>query len=215
MKRLRCAVAWILLVFFPLQALPVFGADTEPLAGRDPNAVITEMLQTAKDRTLNTKEMVELSFAYLMTRQFDRAELTATLALGTTHNAKQKAAIYALISQNLGLMGRYKEAGLQALEGQRLDPESKWLAAYRLEFFDKAGETLQSMAAKDHLMRLDGSGREPAVATAPFAIASGVIISAVVVIVNWLKGSSKDDTEMYKSLGVIWVSVGLVAASTP
>ncbi|NBQ69173.1 MAG: hypothetical protein EBU46_10185 [Nitrosomonadaceae bacterium] len=66
------------------------------------------------------------------------------------------------IAQCHGAQGNYDDAGEAALEGQRLDPLSKELAALRFAYFTKHGDQAQAKAAEDTLRQLvPGVGDRP------------------------------------------------------
>ena len=87
--------------------------------------------------------------------EITEAATTARLGMGVTKSAEEKAAFLAVLSQCLSVQGRYQIAAETALEGSRLNPASKELAALRSAYFEKLGDKANSLAARDHLRRLD------------------------------------------------------------
>lgn len=234
-KEVTC---WVLILAFSLSLIPtswaVEGASTQPtppttqeegdkpLGGRDPKVVIEEAFNTAATRSLNTKELVDISFAYLMEKKHGEAILAARLGLGTTQNKRQLAAIHCLIAQNLALTGEYGLAGKEALVGQRIlgqelpDEDSlrlaKTLAAQRIGFFSQAGDEQQRIAAEDYLKSL-APNYEPKSLTAVKigALVVGGAITAGLFIYRWVTGEklTAEDTQF---LGTMWTSIGVLAA---
>ncbi len=234
MKVLQKAIAWVLIGAFCSYSFPAFcqsstsqavgktQASSPPqlLDGRDPNDVITTNLAAAKIRSLGTKELVELSFAYLLVKRPSEALLAGQLALGTTKDVRQRAAIHALIAQDLALTGKYEEAGFEALEGQRLLGEAptgdksqtlaKQLAVERVGCFGKAGNELQKRAAEDYLRTLSPS-YQPTCMTAVklAALIIGGIVTSGYFIYSMVEGQplTHEDkvvlTEMWSTIAVI------------
>lgn len=120
-------------------------------------AVADKYKSIATERKLNTTEYADWALAEFVQKHCDVSLSLAFVALGTTQEAKERSVLYLLIAQDLGAQGKYEEAGRAALEGQRLDPSSKDLAATRIAYFTTSGDGVQALAAQDHLMALEHS----------------------------------------------------------
>lgn len=243
--KLRSVKQWIcctLLVVFPCYSLtlgtPVIAADAPsparlvinepvppPVTAADADGitnpatakrVIEQFIKHSKDHSLTANELALWSLAEFATGDFNGALAHARSARGATQDPKEKAAAYIVISQSLGALEQYDDAGFAALEGQRLDPNSRILAAYRVGFFTKSGNVLQKMAADDHLRRLDQDYDrhpvcEPMTTAAVAVILVTMIVCTTVVAVETIKeGRLSDDPNYHKTLQQMWGELGTI-----
>lgn len=120
------------------------------------------LLAKAGSTALNADEQFSLATSMLGLGQFREALIVAKLGLGLTQSPVEKSLFYMAIAQCHGAQGNYDDAGEAALEGQRLDPLSKELAALRFAYFTKHGDQAQAKAAEDTLRQLvPGVGDRP------------------------------------------------------
>lgn len=150
---LSCAVV--------LATLQLLAADAP-----DPAEQFTQtrdhLFAKAATTPLSADEHFKLATSLLGLGQFQESTVVAKLGLGLTQNPIEKSLFYTAIAQCHGARGFYDDAGEAALEGQRLDPLSKDLAALRFAYFTKHGDQAQAKAAEDTLRQLvPGVGDRP------------------------------------------------------
>lgn len=144
-----------------LGTLPLLAAGESPRT-EQLTQTRDQVLAKAVTTTLSIEEHFKLATSLLGLGHFEESTLVAKLGLGLTQNRMQKSLFYIVISQCRGARGFYNEAGEAALEGQRLDPLSKDLAALRFAYFTKHGDQAQAKAAEDTLRQLvPGLGDRP------------------------------------------------------
>jgi len=199
MRRTCKTVAWVLLIALPMYldgGMFSITAAEVPSGARDNGEILkqldavatTSMGQYEKlsaSQALSAVELVDWSVAEYIKGHHEESLQLANLARGSTQDSKQRAAIYGLIAQNLGAMGKYEEAGIAATDGQRLDPESKELAACRVVYFTKSGNVLQKLDADASLMRLDDT-----YASKPVCEPITLTVIAVVAVVSIICGTT-------------------------
>lgn len=144
-----------------LAAPPLMAADASKPT--DQFAQTRDHLYTkAATSPLSVEEHFNLTASLLGLGQFQESTVVAKLGLGLTQNRIEKSLFYMAIAQCHGARGLYGDAGEAALEGQRLDPLSKDLAALRFAYFTKHGDQAQAKAAEDTLRQLvPGLGERP------------------------------------------------------
>lgn len=154
---LTCALA--------LSTLPLVAAETPVLQTAAPQTAQhfaqtrDRLLTKAQSTALNGDDHFSLATSLLGLGQFGEALVVARLGLGLTQDPVEKGVFYMVIAQCHGARGDYDDAAAAALEGQRVDPLSKDLAALRFAYFTKHGDQAQTKAAEDTLKQLDPSGR--------------------------------------------------------
>lgn len=109
-------------------------------------------------RPLTAREHFDLSLSLFGTGRFAEAALTAQIGMGLTKEDVERAAFFGVLAQSRGAMGDYQEANRAALEGHRLSPLSKELAAMRVVYSTKTGNGAQLAAAEDALAGLEEAG---------------------------------------------------------
>ena len=116
----------------------------------------------SQSRVLTVDEQFELSVSLFGSGQFSEALLVGRMGLGRTRGPRERSMFYLIIAQCHGALGNYRSAGEAALEGQRLEPLSKELAALRLAYFTKVDDKAQVQAAADTLAQIiPGAGEQP------------------------------------------------------
>ena len=124
-------------------------------------------------------QLAELAIAHFLRGEHEEAVKIASVGLSKATRAQQRAGFYALIAQNQGALGRNEEAGQTALAGQRLSPDNKLLAFYRIANFERSGNRTQADIARNHLMRLDPDfALNPK--CEPLTLATIVIVTAII-----------------------------------
>ena len=118
---------------------------------KSPQQLIQNYIALSSKKQLSEPQLFGLAIAYLANKNFYESLAVARLLPGIASSIKYKILAYEIISQDLGAVGQFEDAGKAALEAQQLDPESIELGALRLAFFQKAGDKLQTVAATDYL----------------------------------------------------------------
>lgn len=95
------------------------------------------------------------SAAYYSEYEHAKSLEAARKALKSAGTDQQRALACAFASQACGAMGRFQEAGELALQGQRIEPDSAYLASLRLAFFRAAGNKIEADAAEATLRQVD------------------------------------------------------------
>ena len=159
-----------------LTLMCAFGLSTVPPGAAEASIQQTSAPQTAeefaqtRDRLLtkaastplNADEHFSLATSLLGLGQFRESLIVAKLGLGLTQAPVEKSLFYMAIAQCHGARGFYDDAADAALEGQRLDPLSRELAALRFVYFTEYGDLAQAKAAEDNLRQLvPGIGDQP------------------------------------------------------
>lgn len=139
--------------------------ESSPIAIRD------SLLAKAKATKLDAADSFQLALAFFRNGQLIEATTVARLTLGATTNLREKAALYALVSEAEGARGKYREAAQAALEGQRCNPDSPELAVLRFAYFSKLGDMAQAEAASDCLLHTDVNRGKPV-----FGVAQAIIV---------------------------------------
>ena len=142
---------------FALATLSLMAADG-PTTAEQFAQTRDKLLAKAGSTPLNADEQFSLATSMLGLGQFREALIVASLGLGLTQDPVEKSLFYMAIAQCHGARGFYDYAGQAALEGQRLDPLSKELAALRFAYFTKDEDQAQVKAAEDTFKQLTGDG---------------------------------------------------------
>lgn len=116
------------------------------------------LIKQAMTRTLVAKEHFDLSLSLFGTGRFAEAALAAQMGMGHAKGDLERAAFFGVIAQSRGALGEYQEANRAALDGHRLNPLSKELAAMRVVYATKTGNGAQIAAAEDALAGLEERG---------------------------------------------------------
>lgn len=116
------------------------------------------LVKQARARPLTAREHFDLSLSLFGTGRFAEAALTAEIGMGLAKEDVERAAFFGVLAQTRGAMGEYQEANRAALEGHRLSPLSKELAAMRVVYSTKTGNGAHIAAAEDALAGLEESG---------------------------------------------------------
>lgn len=137
----------------PGKAVPV-GFESYYAATKQSSALIKQ----AMTRPLTARGHFDLSLSLFGTGRFAEAALTAQIGMGLAKEDVERAAFFGVLAQSRGVMGDYQEANRAALEGHRLSPLSKELAAMRVVYSIKTGNGAHIAAAEDALAGLEESG---------------------------------------------------------
>lgn len=103
----------------------------------------------------NGADFFTLALAYYAKADFRLALDSANRALPLSGDDKGKALCFELIAQCHGALKDYDLAADAALRGQRLNSQSKEMAALRLAYTKEAKDALGEIAAQESLMQLD------------------------------------------------------------
>lgn len=116
------------------------------------------LIEEAKRRPLTVRENFDLSLGLFGSGRFAEAAITAEIGIGQAKMNYERAALFGIIAQSRGALGDYREAADAALQGHRLSPLSKDLAAMRVVYWTEVGNGAQVAAAEDALAALEDSG---------------------------------------------------------
>jgi hypothetical protein len=119
------------------------------------NADVTALLGSGTVHGLTTQESVELAVGLAENGKPDAAIVAAHLALGAAKTDREKAVLLATLSMLWGSKKEYRLAAETAEMGQGYLPDDPHLASLRFVYYDLAGDGVMTLAAKNHLMRLD------------------------------------------------------------
>ena len=191
MSRIAASVsallAGVLLTAMPATTLAGDTKAAEPLIVYEGKTAIESrdfLTELSTRRPLTANEEFYLGASLFANRQFNEAILTASQAMGLTPEPRLKAALYVLVSESHAALGHFDEAAKAAKAGQRLDPNSKELAALRIAYFDKTGNQAEKQAATDHLRKLDPNfDRNPVMEP----ITGAAVVATVVIIIEVTK----------------------------
>lgn len=113
------------------------------------------LLEKARERQLTSQEFVALGFAYAEDGHLAAATLAGNLAEGTAVDSTEKAAALVFQALLLGSQQDYSAAAAKVELAQTLLPDNAGIASLRMSYHELAGNGVEALAAKSHLMRLD------------------------------------------------------------
>ena len=165
-----------------------------------------ELLQEGTVRSLTASEFGALAVSLAEKGKPDAAMVAVKLGLGAARNNREKAALQATLALIWGSQKDFAKAADAAQRGQEYLPNDPRLAALRVIYYEQAGDGVEALAAKSHLMHLDPNFNRTPVFSVQDAMVMLKTVTEIYVAVKvaWENISPETKQDIRDMLGKIW-----------